>query len=75
MHIIHMKRTTMVLDEKLLDQAVRLLGTRTRTAAVEQALREAVQRASARRLLTLAGSGAWKGDLAEMRGDSPRRPA
>ncbi|MEA2235562.1 MAG: Sigma-70, region 4 [Thermoanaerobaculia bacterium] len=29
----------------------------------------------ARQILKLQGHGLWRGDLAEMRGDSPRRPA
>ena len=28
----------------------------------------------AERILELAGSGRWEGDLAEMRGDRPRQP-
>ncbi len=32
-----------------------------------------VRRAKAKRIWALAGTGAWEGDLAEMRGDRPRR--
>jgi hypothetical protein len=39
----------------------------------KRALRDFVNRMKARRILELAGSGAWKGDLAEMREDPPRR--
>ena len=38
-------------------------------AAVDLALREFVRNARARRILELAGSGLWQGDLGEMRGD------
>ena len=68
-----MKRTNLVLDEEILDEAVRLSGEKTYSAAVVRALREFIRRAKARRILDLAGSGLWAGDLSEMRGD--RRPA
>ncbi len=64
-----MKRTNLVLDEHLLDEATRLSGERTFSRTVERALREFVDRAKARRLLDLAGSGLWHGDLAEVRED------
>lgn len=58
-----------MLDEHLLDEATRLSGERTFSRTVERALREFVARAKARRLLDLAGSGLWHGDLAEVRDD------
>ncbi len=64
-----MKRTTLVLDEESLEQALRLSGERTYSAVVNRALSEFVRRARAGRILELAGSGLWEGDLAEMRGD------
>jgi Arc/MetJ family transcription regulator len=72
-YIIHMKRTNLVLDETLLEEAVRVAGTKTYSAAVDFALRDLVRRAKARRILDLAGSGLWEGDLARMRADQPRR--
>lgn len=66
-----MKRTNLVLDEHLLEEAVRASGERTYSRAVERALRDFVQRAKARRILDLAGSGLWEGDLATMREDRP----
>jgi Arc/MetJ family transcription regulator len=73
MMLIHMKRTNLVLDEKLLDEVVRLSGERTFSAAVTRALEEYVRGVDARRILELAGSGLWEGDLAAMR-DDPRPP-
>ena len=64
-----MKRTILVLDEQLLDDALRLSGERTYSAAVGRALEDFVRRIRARQILTIAGSGAWDGDLAAMRGD------
>lgn len=67
---MHMKRTNLVLDEALLEEAVRLSGERTYSRTVERALSEFVRRARAGRILELAGSGAWEGDLGGMRGDA-----
>ena len=73
-----MKRTNLVVREELLEEAVRLSGERTYSRTVERALEEFVRRAKAQRILELAGTGLWNGDLAVMRQDrasdrSPRR--
>jgi Arc/MetJ family transcription regulator len=68
-----MKRTNLVLDERLLEEAVKLSGERTYSAAVARALEDFVRRVRANRILELAGSGLWEGNLAEMRGDRPVR--
>ncbi|HUG37277.1 MAG TPA: type II toxin-antitoxin system VapB family antitoxin [Candidatus Limnocylindrales bacterium] len=68
-----MKRTNLVLDERLLEEAVKLSGERTYSAAVGRALEEFVRRVRANRILELAGSGLWEGNLAEMRDDRPAR--
>ena len=68
-----MKRTNLVLDERLLEEAVRLSGERTYSGAVERALEDFVRRVRAKRILELAGSGLWKADLSRMRDDRPRR--
>ena len=59
----------LVLDEGLLEEATRLSGERTCPRTVERALEEFVRRAKARRILDLAGSGLWEGDLAVVRED------
>ncbi len=64
-----MKRTTLVLDGDILEEALRLSGERTYSSAVNFALREFVRRVRAKGILDLAGSGLWQGDLGEMRGD------
>jgi len=61
-----------MLDEQLLKEATRLAGGRTYSGTVNLALHDFVRRARARRILDLAGSGRWEGDLAEMRVDAPR---
>ena len=68
-----MKRTNLVLDEKLLEEATRLSAQRTYSKTVDLALSEFVRRARARKILDLAGSGLWEGNLSEMRRDPPRR--
>jgi Arc/MetJ family transcription regulator len=69
-----MKRTNLVLNEQLLEEATRLSGEKTYSRAVERALEDFVRRARARRILDLRGSGAWEGDLGQMRRDTPARP-
>jgi len=64
-----MKRTNLVIDPDLLEEATRVSGERTYSRTVERALRDFVQRARARRILDLAGSGLWQGDLSVMRED------
>jgi hypothetical protein len=64
-----MKRTNLVLDERLLEEATRLSGERTYSRTVERALEEFVRRIKARRILDLAGSGLWQGDLTVVRED------
>jgi hypothetical protein len=66
-----MKRTNLVLDERLLEEATRLSGERTYSRTVERALEEFVKRVRARQILDLAGSGLWEGDLPVVRGDRP----
>ena len=66
---IHMKRTNLVLDEQLLAEALRLSGERTYSRAVERALGDFVRRIKAGRILHLAGTGLWEGQLGEMRRD------
>jgi len=58
-------RTTLDLDEKLLEDAQRATGTRGKTAVIEEGLRALVQHAARRRLAALAG--------AIPRAKSPRR--
>lgn len=66
---MRMKRTNLVLDERLLEEATRLSGERTYSRTVERALEEFVRRIKARRILDLAGSGLWRGDLTVVRED------
>jgi Arc/MetJ family transcription regulator len=57
--LIHMRRcrarTNIVLDEKLVEEGLRLSGAKTRRELVNQALRELVENRRCRNLLDLAG--------------------
>jgi Arc/MetJ family transcription regulator len=66
-----------MLDEQMLKEATRLAGGQTYSGTVNLALRDFVRRARARRILELAGTGLWEGELAVMRSDktSIRRKA
>jgi Arc/MetJ family transcription regulator len=73
-YAIHMKRTNLVLDEELLKEVVRVSGERTYSGAVMRAMQDYLRRARAGRILELAGSGLWEGDLSAMRRDQPIEP-
>lgn len=66
-----MKRTNVVLDEHLLEEAVKVSGEKTYARTIERALQEMVRIARIRDIEALAGSGAWHGDLRDMRRDNP----
>lgn len=66
-----MKRTNLVLNADLLEETLKVSQERTYSRAVERAMEDFVRRAKARRILELAGSGAWHGDLSAVREDSP----
>jgi Arc/MetJ family transcription regulator len=65
-----MKRTNIVLDEDLLEEATRISGEKTYSATVNLALRELIRLRKIQGLPEFFGSGIWEGDLAEMRGDA-----
>jgi len=49
-------RTTINLDDALLDEAQRVTGLRERTALIREGLKALIERESARRLARLGGS-------------------
>ena len=59
-------RTTVVVDEELIDKVKRLYGLPTTRAAIAFALRSLVGGAGTRDMLDLEGAG-WDGNLNEMR--------
>ena len=56
-------RTSIDIDDKLMHQAMRSSGARTKRAAVEQGLRLLIQNCDQASLRPLRGQVAWKGDL------------
>ena len=68
-----MRRTNLVLDEHILDEAMRVLGAKTYSAAVNTALQEVIRLKKVQSISGFFGSGIWKGDLSQMREDRPRR--
>ena len=66
----HMKRTSLVLDEELLEEAVRVFGVKTYSATVNLALKEALRMRRIQGLADYVGKVEWHGDLSEMRRDS-----
>jgi Arc/MetJ family transcription regulator len=63
-----MGRTNIVLDERLVKQAMQLSGARTKRQAVDWALREMVARGSVYRALRkLKGKLPWEGDVRSWR--------
>lgn len=67
-----MRRTNLVLDEDLLEEATRVLGAKTYSATVNLALAEALRVKKVLELPSFFGSRLWHGDLAAMREDQPR---
>jgi Arc/MetJ family transcription regulator len=68
-----MKRTNLVLNENLLDEATRILGAKTYSAAVNTALAEVVRIRKILSLPSFFGRELWHGNLAEMREDRHNR--
>lgn len=62
-------RTNIEIDDKLMAQAMRGLGTKTKHDTVEEALKMAIQIRGQRGILKLRGKVKWEGDLNEMRRD------
>ena len=59
-----------MLDEHLLKEATRATAGSTISGTVNLALKDFVRRVRARRILELAGTGGWDGNLSAMRDDA-----
>ncbi len=62
-----MKRTNIVIDERLVKAGLKATGLKTRRALVDYALRDLLRRESQKRILDLKGKIHWEGDLSSMR--------
>jgi Arc/MetJ family transcription regulator len=65
-------RTNIVIDDRLMDEAMRKAGVKTKRAAVEAGLRLLIQVKSQSHIRRLRGKVHWTGDLNEMRADRVR---
>ena len=63
-----MSRTSIVLDDKLVQKAIQITGAKSKSEAVDMALRKLVRNTSLRQtFLKLGGKLHWEGDLGQMR--------
>jgi Arc/MetJ family transcription regulator len=62
-----MRRTNIVLDEKLVEKGKKATGLKTSKAVVDFALKELIRHSHQRRILGLFGSIEWDGNLSQMR--------
>ncbi|MCG6922295.1 MAG: type II toxin-antitoxin system VapB family antitoxin [Acidobacteria bacterium] len=60
-------RTTLNIDDMALDGAMKAAPGKTKTAVINEALREYARRRRIRRLLKFRGRVRWEGDLGELR--------
>lgn len=62
-----MKRTNVVLDDKLVDNCLKATGIKTRRALIDHALHELLRHESQKKILELKGKIHWEGDLNKWR--------
>lgn len=61
-------RTNIVIDDKLMAEALKATGLSTKKEAVEQGLQLLIRRNKQQAIRKLKGKLKWDGDLDEMRG-------
>ena len=67
--MIHAMRTNIVIDDKLMKDALRATGAKTKREAVELGLKTLVQLQKQEQARQLRGKITWEGDLDAMRTD------
>jgi hypothetical protein len=70
---MQMKRASLMLDERLLAEATKVLAAKSYSAAVNTALGEVIRMRKIQSIPQFFGSGIWEGNLPQMREDRPRR--
>lgn len=60
-------RTNVVIDDKLMQSALKASGLKTKKAAIEEGLKLLVQLNQQVKIKTLRGKLSWSGNLDEMR--------
>lgn len=63
-------RTNIVIDDDLMDEAMKASGMKTKKDTVEEGLRLLVQRKNQEQIKNLKGKLTWEGNLEQMRTDS-----
>jgi Arc/MetJ family transcription regulator len=66
---LHIMRTNIVIDDKLMSDALRVTGLRTKREAVELGLRTVLRLSKQAEIRRLRGKIQWQGDLDAMRRD------
>ena len=61
-------RTNIVIDDQLMEKALKVSGCKTKREAVEEGLRLLVRRNEQQKIRALRGKVRWQGDLEAMRG-------
>lgn len=61
-------RTNIVIDDKLMANALKASGLTTKKDVVEQGLKLLIRRSQQQAICNLKGKIQWEGDLDEMRG-------
>jgi Arc/MetJ family transcription regulator len=69
----HIVRTTLNLDEDALTQAMEISPGKSKTAVINEALRDYARRRALRRLANLQGKFRWEGDLDRLRKRGPKK--
>ena len=69
MQMVHIMRTNIEIDEKLMKDALRYTGAKTKREAVELGLRQLVQLGKQVEVRKMRGKLQWEGDLDAMRND------
>jgi len=65
-------RTNIEIDDRLIEDALRLTGLKTKRAVVEQGLQTLIRLGRQRKVLDLAGKVHWEGNIDDIR-DQPDR--
>jgi len=66
---VHIMRTNIEIDDKLMKDALKATGVKTKREAVELGLRTLVQLRAQEKIRQLRGKITWEGDLDAMRTD------
>ncbi len=67
-HMVSAMRTNIVIDDKLMSDALKATGLDTKKEAVEEGLKLLVRQNKQQAIRKLRGKLKWEGDLDEMRG-------